>query len=244
MKNKGNLIIILLVTILASIGILFLIGGIFAYKTSIDFEREALKAEATIEDITTSYSYDSDGDKKTNHDVLVQFVVDGQIYEGALGSYNSSMHIGDKITIYYDPEDPNDFRPENESVIGVIFSIVGAAFLGIAIVILLVSIIKKNKQKKKKAYLMENGILVSAHIDTVGFNANYSINGRNPYVLECSYLDPNTNKLYLFKSGNLWFEVETIISRMGITEIDVYIDRTNPEKYYMDVEKLKKYIGN
>ena len=121
---------------------------------------------------------------------------------------------------------------------------IGGLVLIIEVSALAISKVKKSRKKKLKDYLMQNGIKVAAHIDCVNYNTNYSVNGNHPYILECSYKDPYTNKIYLFHSGNIWFNVESIISNQIISTIDVYFDPNNPKKYYMEIDDLKKYIAN
>lgn len=244
MKNSGKFTVIIVSVIFAFVGLGFFSSGILTYKLSSDFYKDAIKTEATIEDIDVSYSYDSDGDRKSDYDVVVSFVVDGKEYTGLLNSYNSSMRVGGKTTVYYDPKSPSNFRSGSGTTVGLIFIIIGAIILIAGISVIIVNIIKNSKNKKKKKNLIENGKRVSAHIDQINCNYNYSVNGKHPYKIECSYSDPYTNKVYLFYSDNIWFNVEAIMNASGISTVSVYIDKNDPTNYYIDVDELRKNIVN
>lgn len=244
MKNGGNFVSIIISVIFGLIGIVFFSAGIFVYKISSDFYKEAIKTEAIIKDIDVSYSYDSDGDKESDYDVLVSFVVDGKEYTGYLNSYNASMRVGGKTTIYYDPKNPSNFKDNSGTIIGLIFIIIGAILLIVGISVIVINIVKSSKNKRRKRYLIENGRKVSAHIDQINCNYSYSVNGVHPYKIECSYKDPYTNKIYLFYSGNIWFNIGAIMNASGLDTISVYMDKNDPANYYIDVDELKRNVVN
>lgn len=124
--------------------------GIFVYKTSADFYKETIKIEAIIKDIDVSYSYDSDGDRESDYDVLVSFVVDGREYTCFLNSYNASMRVGRKTTVYYDPKNPSNFKDNSDTIVGLIFIIIGAILLIVGISVIVINIVKKLKTKEKR----------------------------------------------------------------------------------------------
>lgn len=233
--NKGRVEKILFL-VFFSVGIIMLIaGGIFHINNS-KFISNAGSVDATITRIETSY--DSDGD--ANHHVEVRFEVNGKQYRGVLSEWNSKMYEGGLTKVYYNKNNPNDFRGSGLGYIGYIIMGLGFVFSLVGIIPLI--ILKKRKNSFKR--LKSTGKRVDAKIDSIDINISYTINGRNPYRINCSYTDPYTNKIYFFKSENIWFNVEVVVANNNIITLPVYMDQNNPSKYYVDIEGLKQYLGN
>ena len=70
----------------------------------------------------------------------------------------------------------------------------------------------------------------------------YAVNGRHPFNIICSYSDPYDGKEYLYKSENIWFNPDVILSKKTIRDIPVYIDKDNKKIYYVDIESISKDI--
>ncbi len=117
------------------IGIAMLIGGVYVQKKNSEFIKNSLVAEATITNIRTYGSRDS-----VEHVVDVEFVVDGEHYTGELNEYSSSMYVGKKVKIYYDPACPGNFRGKSIAYGGYILIIMGAFFV-LSILVPLISTI-------------------------------------------------------------------------------------------------------
>lgn len=225
------------------IGIFFLTLGILAigigvyFKIDIEsFKKNAVETEATITHIDSKRH--SDGD--TSYVVKVSFLVDGQEYGGDLNYYSSSMYVGKKEKIYYDSSNPNHFKSGDDSFVTWIFILVGT----IASVVgggCLIYIIRKNKKKDK--LLAYNYVI---HANIVGFNldTSVSINGRNPYRMEATYINPADGKLYTYKSDALWADLSPVLAQRQITTIPVYVNPNNFSEYYVDIRELQNYIGN
>lgn len=220
----------------AFVGAVFLVIGILVHSNNTKFMETAKSIEAEITDIRVGY--DSDGD--TTHDVLVEFVIDGERYGGKLDTYTSSMREGGTTTVYYDPQNPHDFRGSGTGFIGIVFSGMGGLFFVIGIVM----IVNKVKSSANAKTLKATGTLLHAKINDVTLNTAYAVNGRNPYRLTASAEDPSTGKTLVFESGNVWFNVKAIVDNNTVETVDVYLDPTNPKKYFVDVESLRSYIGN
>lgn len=96
-------------TVNKRVALSFLITGVFFVVFSLIALFSAAKAEyksttATIKDIVVSY----DAVNETNeYSVLVDYNANGRHYRNIeLGSYSSSMKIGDTVEVFYDTENP------------------------------------------------------------------------------------------------------------------------------------------
>lgn len=219
-----------------AVGLMITIFGIKVVISTNQFMESAVKTQATITRIDTSY--DSDGD--VNHTASVEFTVDGSLYKGTLNYYTSAMYVGGKETIYYDPSNPNHFQGSGSKFATYIAVIVGGIFMLVGGGILIVQIILSKKKKKVLSY----NYVIQANI--IGFNIDttMSVNGRNPYKLEASYINPNDGKMYTYRSESIWANLTPILQQRNITTIPVYVNPNNYAEYVVDISNLKQFIGN
>lgn len=110
-----------------SIYILFMMVSILIIWTGINsvianngFYQNAIKTKGEI-------IYISSGQKVKK--AKVSIVVDNKTYTKEIGEYNSRMKVGDEITVYYNKENPNDFRASSAGYVGYAFIVFGAIFV-------------------------------------------------------------------------------------------------------------------
>ena len=223
-------------SIFAIVGALIILGGFVVQQEITDYLKTAQTTTAEITDIDVYR--DSDGDY--NYNVFVEFDIANNKYSGRLNEYSSNMYIGKEVDIFYDPQNPNDFKGSGLKYFGVFVSGFGTLFFLIGIIPICVGI-KKSKNFQK---LKETGTLVEATIDEIFLNRNYNINGRHPYRLRAHAQLPNSEKIYTFESENVWGSLQAIIDTHHFEKVNVYVDLDNPKKYYVDLEEIKSYIGN
>lgn len=228
---KPQKIIKLLGIIFAFIGALFVVVGIFAYKVGNDFKKTAVSTKAEIMNIQ---SYDD------SHNVLVEFDVDGQTYTGQLNYYDNSMYVGKEVTVYYNPDNPNDFRGADYVWGYLIFVLVGSIFFIIGMIFVIVTVVKGGKRKKIISY----NYVVTADIIGIREDNSVSYNGISPYVMEASSMNPADGRIYFFKSEPFWQDVTQVLDQFEIRTIPVYVNPDNYAEYVMDLSIMKHYIGN
>jgi len=161
--------------------------------------------------------------------------------DGTLGEYQSStcstppsFDIGERVTVYYDPQNLERARIDSfeQNWMGsLILGGIGAVFLALGLLFVLPPLFGK----RRAAELLATGTPVQAEVVDVELNGSLSINGRNPYRIVAQWLNPQTNKLHVFRSENLWFDPGPYISESLVT---VMIDPTNPKRYSMDTRFL------
>ncbi len=99
--NKRSIIKTGLLFLLIGIGLIA--GGIAGFFYSQSLAESRLEVTAEITEITNYH----DQDETVRHDVYIRFETqDGEEIRTTLGSYSSSMEVGDEITVFYDPENP------------------------------------------------------------------------------------------------------------------------------------------
>ena len=65
------------------------------------------------------------------------------------------------------------------------------------------------------------------------------VNGAHPFRIVTQWRNPETSKLHVFRSDNLWFDPSEHIKTQTIT---VFIDQGNPKKYFVDVSFIPKLV--
>lgn len=219
------------------IGVVMLAIAICVTTVTLKRKNEYRTTSATITDIDTSYSVDDESE----HRVRISYRVSGTIYETDLSYYSSGMSVGDTLTIYYNPDNPNKICYVSGmwlvvaivGVIGVVFGTIGGIFLIVGI--------RRDRLDKR---LIAEGNYVYADIDCVDYNTMVSINGRHPYIIKCRYYDQYSDITYLYKSRDIRFDPTEILSARGITQLKVYVSKDNPKQYMVDISELEKRVVN
>lgn len=234
MKKREVSIAAIAAVILGFIGAVFMIGGICSVAYEKSFMENAERVEAVITDI--HYRYDSDGHR--SGDVYVSYEIDGEEYETKLSEYSSSMHKGQTIDLYYDPEDPYEVMTKDiAKTIGIIFIIVGGVLFSASMIIVFI----RRRKKRKIKNLIETGEELWAEVTEVCVNTmityrmsmkTYRETGGHPFFLMCRYEDPATREVFTFKSSNCMRDLSGLEGR----QIRIYCDRNDRSKYYVDVE--------
>lgn len=218
--------------VFAATGIALLIGAFFAYENATNFLRDAVSTQGTI----VGHEISKNSDTVSYHPVVRFSGSDGQMFEftSNTGGSASSYPLGADIDVLYIPLQEEDAKVHSFFALwgGVmVMSILGAAFLFIGGVIFLF----KALRKRKKDYLQRNGTPVEAKVQSVEFNHSISINGQNPYVIVCHWLNSSTGQVHLFKSENIWFDPSPYVEQ---DMIKVFIAKDNPKKYHVDISFL------
>lgn len=227
---KSNKFIKVLYGIFAVVGIILLISSVIVFIFNQRFISEAQEISGVIETIEAYRS--SDGD--INHRVYVSYVYGGKQYNNVRVSfYSSNMYEGKEITLYCDPENPGKVMVKGSGLFATImFVAMGIIFTCIGVIPILVSIFRKAEKNK----IRNTGRSLYATIDEITYNKSYTVNGRHPYVIFCSYKDDYKDIIYCFKSENLWVNPEPVLT-VGST-VKVYVEENNYKKYYVDAESM------
>ena len=144
--------------------------------------------------------------------------------------------------------------------IGIIFTLVGAVFTGIAIatfswnagvdmsffryifggiglILLIVGIICLQyaiRKRKRINQVVSSGRYIMAEIANVTRCYNVKINGYRPYVVSCQYQDISGN-VHMFRSGYLHFNPEPLLKDQMVK---VYVDPEDYNYYYVDIDAV------
>lgn len=208
-----------------------LVGAYFWYQSTASFIDSAEEGSGTVVGLVRSGS-----DDVTYRPEVAFTTIEGEEvrFISTTGSSPPSYNVGDKVTVLYEPQNPinaeiKDFvslwlGPLVVGGMGFIFFLVGA----------IMGMVAAGNQKKKE-YLLASGTAVETTLHNVGPNTRISVNGRHPYRIYSQWQNPDTGKIHIFESEDIWFDPSGYIPDKPIV---VYLERHKPSRYYMDISFL------
>lgn len=216
------------------VGVALFVGTLMSYKSTSDFLEEAVSVQGTVVALAKKRSEDS-----VTYRPVVEFVTgNGEEVEftSTMGTNPPRFSVGEQVEVLYLPAEPGDAKINDFADLW--WMTIGMAGMGIPFFAVgaLIFLIGKFKNRKK-ASLQRTGVAVEAQFQSVVPNNSISMNGRNPFVIVCHWLNPVTSQVHVFESENIWFDPSRYIDREKLT---VFMNKGNPKKYYVDVSFLPK----
>lgn len=214
------------------VGIALLLGALFSYKNASDFLKDVVSATGTVVDFERKRGADS-----ITYSPVVRFLSrEGQTIEftSSVGSSRPAYSVKDRVEVLYSSLNVQKVKINSFFELWgafLIMLVMGGAFLFIGVLIFLVARLRN----RKKEYLQRHGMAVEDEIQSVDLNLGISMNGKNPFVIVCHWLNPETSKIHEFKSENIWFDPSRYIAN---DTVKVLLERCNPSKYHVDISFL------
>jgi hypothetical protein len=198
------------------------VAGIAIYLEATAYQKKAKIAQGTVVNSTLSryeikYTSD-DGVERTNM----------RTHSSKGGRY----HDGDKVKVFYRIDNPDKCRISDGKKGGK--KIVFWAF--VLLLFNLFSVYSDRKKTKTSNYFKTTGRKVEAQILKIDTDLTTTVMKKHPYYIDCKWVDPMTGKEYTHTIRYVWTDPKTLLA--GRNTIDVYIDRNDPEKYFMDIAFL------
>ena len=212
-KNKIHLVFLVC-------GILFLAVGVVALIRGIDSKTDTATTDAEIVDISRSSGEDD------SFYVKVRFTVDGVEYSGTLDTYVAGMKVGQIVPIRYKIADPNNFFYAKFTFLPTIICfLVGISFVSGSVVIIVI----RAKNSAKFNALKKDGYRSYAKIVGVSVQNNVRVLEQNPVTITCSDDFGKTFSQKFLSSRGYNYTIGDMIT--------VYVDRVNPDNYYIDTDE-------
>lgn len=209
--------------ILSFLGVILLFSGINQINSNNNFKRENIQIEAIVTDSNSNNKF-----------TAVSFFIDEKEYKAIAKSYSSQIKNGDKITVFYNKENPSIICIEDVNANG-------GAFIGIGGVILIIGLgfaINKSNNSVNKAEIIKTGKKIQAGLEDIVYDTKTTSNGKHPYYIVCSWKNKIDGKTYKFRSDNLWYDPNPYIKKLNLERIPVYIIPSNPKQYHVAVEEI------
>ena len=215
-------------------GLLFLTVAVSSAKNTRTFVDRASTAHGRVIDMVRRQSNDS-----YTYAPVVRFVTEtGETVEftSDTSSDPPSYAKGERVEVLYRPLAPRDAKvkdfkslwasPIMFGALGSIFFVIGAGVLVSAVL-----------TARKAADLKRNGKRILTTVQRVELNENLKVNGRNPYRVFTQWKSPSTPETGVFESDYVWFDPSSYLDGRNIP---VFVDRSDPTRYYVDLSFLPK----
>ena len=224
-KNKNALIA--LEAIIALIGLVVLIIGIFLIARTINFNSNSERIEAIVEACEKYIEENNDGTSTIRYQTYVNYMFEGKQYTHVLLSgINTATSIGNTIHIRINMLNPEDARLiSNTSFMVILVIIIGLLITGGFTYLLIATVINKDSYKK----IIADGAKVIAKVTRVYPERNAFNTLTQYYLLDCEYMEKIFTS-YPFKGGE------------GISDGDlvpVYYTSLRKGIYYVDVKNVE-----
>ena len=226
-----------IITIMMIVGIGFTAAGItvglVGAKEKNEFNENGIPVNARIQRLEEYTRKTTDGETTKDYEVYVSFVTkDNEEIITRLNYYGSTMRVGQSLEILYHKDDPYYIYIDKISNLSIIlFFVFGCSGLGLttgAVIMIIKQILNKKMQKRLRA----SGRVIRASITGITEITSISVNGVHPQVLEAEFNGTKYRSRYLTNK-----EIQNM--RMDGT-VDVYVDRENEKKFFVDLESVKQ----
>lgn len=206
------------------IGLLLICLGVYLLANGII--TNALYVETESKVLTV---YD-DGNERY---IVVTFSVNEEQYDVNYPYWNENLDIGDMVTIYYNPNNPNEINAREN---GYIFSSIVSLVIGAGLFIFsLLTLISYRKEKRRIDDLIMRGKKYIAKIICVEENEKNISFGVTPKILVVE-LKVN-DKIYTLTSKDIWikYDMNSCINH----EVSVYSTDSVFSNYFIDFTEIK-----
>lgn len=208
----------------AFLGLGLMCGGVWMALEGVEFRKGADTTEAVILAMRG----------KTRESLgmpHVRYHVAGKTYEATLTSASGDMRPGMVIDVLYARDNPEDVRlAGSDGFFSGVLLFMGLVFGGMGTLFLVV----KKRHENRIDRLVAAGYHVQAEVTNIELDDEQYANGRHPIILSCRYVDPS-GRVYLFRSGSVWYDSHEVVPGK---KVRVYMERTRPSSYYVDVESV------
>jgi hypothetical protein len=212
------------VLILTLAGAVFLVITLSIVNRSLGLKKHGLLTEGTVAGRSS---------RKGLSTVTVTFnTADGaQITAKASKRYRTS--VGEKVNVYYDPANPQ--KIDFGDTVG--YNMRGVIAGGLFFIIGLYYFVKFSLNERMSKKLVNSGLKIAAGF-VIERNERYRMGENNPWFIKCKWLDSRDNREYYFVSKD--YTIDPAAYLLGRSSVDVFIDPSDPGKYYMDTSFMPK----
>lgn len=238
MSQRNNKTVTTVSRVFMVIGLLFLVGAVWAWSSASTFIAHAESAEGTVIELVDVR--DSDGGYTYAPRVHFETAKGREIEFTSNHSSNPpSFHEDQRVRVLYDPQEPYEAKIDSFGQLwapAVFLAVFGAIFFGIGGGIVWWRRARQATQQRLKA----QGRRILADIQGVDRDTSIKVNGVSPWRLTAQWQDPATQKVHVFHSENLWFDPAPYLAQEQVT---VYLDAKNLKKHWVDISFLPEMAG-
>ena len=147
--------------------------------------------------------------------------------------------VGETVEVLYRPDRPED--AEVNAFMSLWLGVIILGALGSMFALTSAGLLFGWGMQVADPGLKLTGLSIQTDFQGIERDTDYSEGGRHPFHVVTQWQNPATGEIHLFHSDPLWYDPT---SHMKKGKITVYIERGNPEKYFMDLSFLPKLAGD
>ncbi len=203
------------------LSLITIVTGTIIFFEASAFQKKAKVTEGTVASRDATFFY-------------VGYISDDGVERMHKGSHGRTRkyYVGDKFKVFYLIDDPDRSRIYDGKKGGRTIIIVGIVML-----LFDMYMIYLNRSKNKLVNNFKTtGRKVQADITGVETDLDTTVMEKHPYIINCKWVDPVTGKEYTHAINQIWKDPAPRLA--GRHHIDVYIDRDDPERYFLDTDFL------
>lgn len=228
--------------VFAAFGALAILVGLGSCAHTRSFLARAARTEGTVIRLERVSTNDPSGHSYNNFSYrpVVRFDYHGHpvVFASQSASNPPAYNEGETVPVLYLEYDPSSARIDS------FFSLYGfaAIALGMGSLFFLIgagTIYWQAKTGEADQRLRREGKAITTAFQSVE-QSGLEVSGKHPFRVLTQWQDPATSRVRTFASHYVWFDPTTYVMQKPIT---VYLDRTDPQKYYMDLSFLPKAAG-
>ena len=222
LKNRMIVSIVLLILL-----IVFVLSLLVGLRNTYDYLNKVHVGDALIISVT-----DNNTKFSNKHSYEVEFTdYKGKVVSSNFNS-NNDYKINDHVIIYYKNTDKVYLHRDNPSILII-------SFISLILIILLLVLTKERKVNiaKKNKRILKSKKMIEARISNIIRNDK---NNTKYYNIICKWNNPEDNREYTFNSEDLEFDPTITLNILHKNTINVYLDKNDYNKYYVDVREIKK----
>lgn len=145
-----------------------------------------------------------------------------------------SYQIGDRVTIAYDPAEPDSAALDTWTarwLLPTIFGAIGLVDLSVGTTLLLL----RRRRKQEIARLLREGPRIDARVVAVEQDTKVRVNHKHPWVIRCEGTLPGEPAPRVFTSRHFWYDPS---SRVAGRSLPVHYDPRDPARHVVDTRDL------
>ena len=216
MKRYRNLVLM---------GIFFLVFGlIFIVFSSIEGIKDypIYENRVRVEGIVTDVNYKT----RTTY---ITYNTETSAIQQELKMIDTSMKKDDRIIVFYNKDNPNEFLLKNHLVYIIAFFAIGSLLMVLFAGVFVYVLYSVSRDIK----LLKTGTKINCKIESITINRTIT---RCPYKIVLSYT--KGKKTYKFQYNTVWFNIKDIVDAYKIKTVPVYVSK-DYKKYYIDLSTLE-----
>lgn len=160
--------------------------------------------------------------------ILVSYTVDGNKYNAELPYFDASLDIGDKVTVYYYNDNPQEINGSNKYLLQSIILIL----CGLCIIIYKgLYLVKYFKEKKRIELLKRKNrfeLLEIICVEEVEKEINYGV---VPKVIICNLNEKEIKSSYIWEN----YKLDALVGH----KVKVYYEDSTYKNYYVDYTEVE-----